>query len=241
MHIWKTFVFSFIAILTVAGFVSCTQSFQQKMETAKSYLTEIGAEDVVVGTASESKSGTNVVMTTLKYSGMEQPEGKFEFEHKANKLAWDFYRALRAENFKGETHIQVTFVTKDEVEHSYTMAIEDLKRVADFQRIADAMVNACIEQDTATIKELKDNNYMPDEQMGVIYDVNAFNDSLYAGQQIVQEPIGFRFANGEEDKTLELFTSEYECGTPDLVTRYTVNVDRKTSKVVYLWLKTDPR
>jgi len=230
----------FIALVSV-GFVACTQSFQQKLETAKSYLQEIGAEDVVVGTASESNNGSNVVMTTLKYSGMEDPIKPFEFEHKANKLAWDFYRALPAENFKGETHIQVTFVTKVEQEYTYTMAIENLKRVAEFQRIADAMVNACIEQDTATIQELKDNSYMPDDQMGIIYDVNAYNDSLYNGQKIDQDPIGFRFANGEEDKTLELFTAEYECGTAELVTRYTVNVDRKTSKVVYLWLKTDTR
>lgn len=230
------FLFVILA-LVVFGAPSCTESFSEKMESAKHYLKEIGADNVVVGTAAETKDGQSMVMTTLKYSGLDEPSKELDFEWKANKLAWDYYTSLPEKYFKGETHLMITFVTKSDAEFQYVFPLTDLYNIEQFQKVADAMVQACLDSDTAKISELKDSGYLPDDQMGSIYYAIAYNDSLYAGQKAKFNPLGFRLANGAQFENLKLYAVTYECRTDQWRTGYKVNVDRDTKKVVYLELE----
>jgi hypothetical protein len=123
----------------------------------------------------------------------------------------------------------------------YTFELPDLDQISQYQKVTDEMVQAMIDQDTAKMKELKDDSYLPDNELAQIYAVMAYDDSIYNGQTVKKELTGFRLASGKDDPDLQLYSANYDCGTKEMQTRYTVNVDRKTKKVVYLWTKTDPR
>lgn len=234
--------FIFIALLAaVIGTTSCTEAFKKKMEKANSFLGEMMATSVVVGTSSETANGTTQVMTTLKFEECNADLTDAERERRANNVAHAFYKSLTAEDTKGETHLKITCITTDDVTYEYTFDLAHLALVDECRKIADQMLDACIAQDTVKIRSLKDNSYMPDDQMHIIYDVNAFNDSIYAGLSPKKESLGFRLTDGDDDENLKLFSANYEYGTRDIVTYFTINVDLKTRKVVYIWLKTDDR
>lgn len=232
--------FFLLSVLLVA-LASCTEAFKKKMETANSFLDDMMATSVVVGTATEASGGKSMVMTTLKFEGASADLADGERERRANQVAYDFYSAMSKEDLKDETHLKITSATTDDLVYEYLFDLNDLANVKEFWKVTDEMFQACIDMDNAKIQSLKDDSYMPDDQMGVIYDVNAYNDSVYTGAQPAKKTLGFRLTDGADDEDLKLFSANYEYGTADNVTRYTINVDTKTKKVVYLWVKTDPR
>ena len=236
----KTTPFLFLMSVAIA-LTSCTEAFKEKMKSAENYLGEMKADNVVVGTATKTQNGERMSMTTVKFSGVSSSFSDLELEQKANKFAWDFYTSLSSEYFKDETHIEVTLITDGDIEYQYTIPLEALNHVSEYMEKTEAMMLACTENDTATIDGLKDDNYMPDDQMYIIYDYTSFDDSLYSGTETEHELTGFRITQGADDPDLKLFSATYEFGNPYFKTDYTVNIDRESKKVVYIWLKTDAR
>ncbi|HTF03175.1 MAG TPA: hypothetical protein VK826_04085 [Bacteroidia bacterium] len=230
-----------LLVATAFTFTSCTEAFKRKMDTAEAALPELGAKNVIVGTSTETNNGVHRSMTTLTFSGIDSKIDLLDLEQRVTKVAWDFYTSLSREDFKDETHLQVIATLSNGESQTYTFPLPDLDKVSQYQKVTDEMVQAMIDQDTAKMRELKDDDYLPDDQLGQIYAIMAYNDSVYTGKTIKTDLAGFRLANGEDDPNLELFSANYDCGTDDTQTLYTVNVDRKTKKVVYLWTKTTPR
>lgn len=232
-----------ILILTViiSGLSSCTEAYKKKQETANELLDEMRAGGVIVGYSAKAEAGSeSTKTTTLTFSDVEMGD-PIELEFRVNRVAMDFFAKVGETEMKDETHLEVIVQTKDDASYSFLFPLSDLRKMESYLAVADAMVNACHEMDTTKIQELKDDAYLPEEVMAEIYAVNAYNDSIYRGQPFAIEQTGYRIANGEDDPDLELLSVDYECGNDMNKTRYTINVDRKTKKVVYMWMKTDPR
>lgn len=227
-----------LVLLLVA---SCTEAFKHKMEVANKYLGDMNAKSVICGTATETTNGKSITMTTLKFEGCANTTEGIERERITNQVAVDFYGEMKPEELEGETHLKISAETKDNTQFEYLFDLESLKSVGEYQKITDQMFEACIAQDTAAIRDLKDNSMMPDEQMGSIYEVLAYNDSIYQGDNPVKEFIGFRLTNGVEDPDLQLYSANYMHNGKDWHTMYTININRKTKKVVYIWVKSDPK
>lgn len=232
----------FLSAITLLIFAtSCTEAFKKKMDTANKYLDEMMAKSVVCGTASETNNGVSMSMTTLKFEKCDAGLTDAERERRANNVAKEFYDAMTPEDLSGETHLKITAETEDDMVYEYLFDLNDLKELDTYKKITDQMFEACIAQDTATIVELKDNTLMPDDQMYQIYDVMAYNDSLYAGQNPVKDMLGYRLTNGVDDPNQLMYSANYLYTGTEFQTMYTINVDRKTKKVVYVWLKSDPK
>jgi hypothetical protein len=84
---------------------------------------------------------------------------------------------------------------------------------------------------------LKDDDYLSEEIMWDIYDLNQENAAAFSGQTYEVKRTGFRFASGEDDPDLKMITADFAGGNKKMYTDYTVNVDCKTKKVVYIWMK----
>lgn len=235
----QTLLFFAIGLMLFA--TSCTEAFKHKMEVADKYLDDMQASSVVCGTATETNNGETMNMTTLKFEGCANSTEDLERERIANQVAADFYSEMKPEDVAGETHLKISAETKDNMQYEYLFELEALKNVSEYQSTADQMLEACIAQDSLAIRELKDNSMMPDDQMYQIYDVLAYNDSIYAGDNLVKEFNGFRLTNGVDDPDLELFSANYMVVGKEWNTMYTINIDRSSKKVVYVWVKTDPK
>lgn len=228
-----------LAAFTI-GFSSCTEAYKKKQATANELLDEMKAGGVVVGYSAKAEAGSDTrKTTTLTFSDVELKD-PMELEYRVNRVAMEFFNKVGETEMKDETHLEIITQT-DDGSYTFLFPLSDLRKMESYLTVADAMVNACHEMDTLKIQELKDDAYLPEEVMAEIYAVNAFNDSIYHGQPFAIEQVGYRIAEGEEDPDLELVSVDYECGNDKNLTRYTINVDRKTKKVVYMWMKTDPR
>lgn len=238
-----TFVkFKLLAIVVfIFAAQSCTEAYKKKQAVADGLLGDLGATSVFVGYSTKANLGEETRnITTLTFSGVNFTDA-IEGEMLVNEVAYKFYSALSKEDLKGETHLEIVIKDKDAKETSVIFENKELALVGEYQAIADAMVDACVKMDIEKMKELKSDDYMPEDQMTPMYELVVYNDSIYQGQKVEQKAVGFRFATGAQDETLKMFSANYECGTANLLTKYTVNVDQKTKKVVYLWMKTDPR
>lgn len=234
----KTQTHAFIALLiTAAAFASCTEAFKKKMTNADAFLDEMMATGVNVGTASETNNGASKSYTTLTFKGCNADLTDAERERRANDVAHGFYKSLTAEDLQGETHLQIISETADNVTYTYFFELSGLKAVDDCDKVAKGMLDACLSLDTAKIQELKDNAFMPDDQMYVIYDALAYNDSLYGNASPKIESLGFRLTDGADDPNLKLYSANYIITANEVATLYTINVDRKTKKVVYIWVR----
>jgi Fe-S cluster assembly iron-binding protein IscA len=229
-----------LSAIATLWMTSCTETFKHKMEVADKYLDEIGATSVTCGTAAETSNGESMSMTTLSFSGCPDDIEDIAREWAANRVAVGFFGEMTEKDLEGETHLRVNVETDDAHAYEYTFKLNDLKKTEEFLKIADDALQVCINNDQEGFDKMKDDEMMPDDQMYQIYDVMAYNDSIYDGQVLATELAGFRFANGAEDPDLELFSVDYDVIGETSTTAYTINVDRKTKKVVYVWLKTTP-
>jgi hypothetical protein len=235
----KTNLFA-TAVITLLLFASCTEAFRHKMKVADHYVDDMNATGVTCGASTNTTNGVTVTKTTLTFAGCDNKIEDIEREYAANRVAKDFYGEMTEEDLAGETHLEIIAETKDKITFTYVFELEDLKEVEEYLATTDKVVNACIEDDQAAIGKLKDDEMMPDEAMYQIYNVTHYNDSLFAGQQLKTEVIGYRFAEGAEDPDLQLFSVDYGVTGDNAITYYTINIDRETKKVVYIWLRTDP-
>lgn len=231
----KFLLFGTVAMLCLA---SCTAEFKHKMEVADKYIDDMSADNVVCGTASETNNGQSMSMTTLKFTGCSSHIDEIEREWAVNKVAKEFYGEMTEKDIEGETHLKITAETKGSTTFDFIFPLSDLKRIDEFTAICNEAMEACVYNDTAAIDALKDDEMMPDEEMYQIYNVMAYNDSLYEGDNVVKDMMGYRFAEGENDPDLKLFSVDYDVTGTNYHTRYTINIDRETNKVVYIWLKT---
>jgi len=235
----QALIFSAIALTAFA--TSCTEAFKHKMKAADNYVDDMQAKSVICGTATETTNGESITMTTLKFEGCANTLEDMERERIANQVALDFYKEMKPEELEGETHLKIGATTKSDMQYEYLFDLESLKNEGAYRTIADGMFEACIAQDTSAIQELKDNSMMPDADMYQIYDVLAYNDSIYRGDNPVKDFAGFRMTNGVDDPDLEMYSANYTYDGKDYLTNYTINVDRNSKKVVYVWVKTDPK
>lgn len=236
-----------IVFLLLAGLAffaqSCSAGFKKKMEVAATLKENLGAKSVTVGytTKTDSDKGKRV-MTTLTFSGIN-PDGWDELGVfiASDLTAYRFVQQMSPQEISGETHVQVILEMEDKMTYTNEYLIKELQQSKAFVEVTDQAVEACKNQDNQKLHELCDQSYLPDSVMGSIYHVNAYNDSLYHGKTRKPELKGIRYANGEEDPNLELFSALYLEKHPGIITRYDINVDRKTKKVVYVSVNTQPQ
>lgn len=238
---------SLIVFLLLAGlglFVqSCSAGFKKKMEVAVTLKDNLGAKSVTVGY--EAKTDTDKgkrVMTTLTFTGIN-PDGWDDLGVyiASNLAAYRFVQQMSSQEISGETHVQVVLEMENKMTYTNEFLIKELQESKAFVEVTDQTVEACKNQENQKLHELCDQSYLPDSVMGSIYHVNAYSDSLYRGKTRKPELKGIRFANGEEDPNLELFSTLYLEKHPGVITRYVINVDRKTKKVVFVSVSTQPQ
>lgn len=233
----KTNLTTALCALTILFLSSCTEAFRHKMEVADKYVDDMHASSVTTGASTNTNNGETVSMTTLTFKGCEAGIDDIDREWAANRVAKEFLAEMAEKDIEGETHLQIIAET-GENNFDYMFELDDLKRTDEFLAIATEAVNACISADTSAINAMKDDAMMPDDQMYQIYSVMFYNDSLYGGAQLDPEVLGYRFAEGVDDPDLKLFSVDYNASATEAHTRYTINIDRDTKKVVYIWLKT---
>lgn len=222
-------------------FNACSPAFKKKMEIANKLKKEIVAKNVTVGfeTKTDTDKGKRS-MTTLVFTGIN-PDGWDELgmQIAANLLAYKFMKEMNPQEMANETHVSVTLEMADGTSFNDEFLISDLKEAEPLIAVADEAVNACVKQDNKKLHELNDQAYLPDSVMGDIYHVNHYNDSVFAGKTRKPEIKGMRFANAEDYSDLKLLSLLYIEQHPGVRTRYDVNVDRKTKKIVYISVYTD--
>ncbi len=219
---------------------SCTEAFKHKQEVADKYLDDMNASSVTCGVSAETSNGVSTSMTTFTFKDCSSHIEDVERERAANSVAKEIATELSEKDLEGETHLKIIAESKAGETFTYLFELPELRKAEEYLKITDDAVAACIADDQAAIQKLKDNELLPDDVMGEIYYVTHYNDSLYAGQKLTTEMLGYRFANGVDDPELELFSVDYEVTGESAHTNYTINVDRNTNKVVYIWLKTNP-
>lgn len=221
-------------------FVSCTDTFRYKMQVADKYVDDMEATGVTCGTSTQTNNGTSMSMTTLTFTGCRPEVGDVEREWMASRVAKDFLGEMTDKDLEGETHLKIGVETTDGAAYEYLFPLNELKEVGGYLAITDKALQACVMDDEAAFDQLKDNKLMPDEEMYQIYLVTHYNDSLFAGQPLDKKMLGYRFAEGANNADLKLFSVDYDVQGETAHTFYTINLDRDTKKVVYVWLKTNP-
>lgn len=229
-----------ICAIAIMFLSSCTEAFKHKQEVADKYIDDMEAGNVVCGVLSETNNGESRSMTTFTFSDCSSNIEDMDRQWAASKVANDMLGELTDKDLEGETHLKIIAETKDGISFTYLFELAHLKRTEEYMKIADATVAACIADDQEAIDKLKDDGLMPDDAMHEIYDVTHYNDSVYEGQKLTTETLGYFFANAEDNAELEMFSVDYDVIGDAAHTTYTINVDRNTNKVVAIWLKTRP-
>ena len=242
MSTTKKFTGIFLFLLgSTLFFTACSPAFKKKMEIANTIKKDIGAKNVTVGfeTKTDSDKGKRS-MTTLVFTGIN-PEGWDELgmQIAANLAAFKLVKEMNPQEMANETHVSVTIELEDGTSFNDEFPINDLKEAAPLIAAADEAVNACVQQDKQKLHELCDQAYLPDSIMGDIYRVNHYNDSLFSRKTRKPEIKGMRFANAEDYPDLKLLSLLYIEQHPGVRTRYDINIDRKTKKLVYISVHTN--
>ena len=228
------FVLLLFPVLLIA---SCTEAYKHKQEAARNYVDDMQASGVTCGIRAETNNGVSREMTTFTFSGCSPDLQDVEREWIANRVAYGLVSDLAEKDLEGETHLEI-IAEIDGGQREYLFELPHLRKTKEFLQVVDQALDACIANDGAKLNALKDDALMPDEVMGNINAVMQYNDSLYRGQQLTTEMFGYRFASGEKDPDLKLFSVDYDVTGQTNHTLYTINVDCKTGKVVYVWMKT---
>lgn len=229
-----------ICVIAILFLASCTEAFKHKQEVAEKHLDEMEAGNVTCGVLAETNNGESRSMTTYTFTDCSSQIEDIEREWTANKVANELLAELTEKDLEGETHMKIIAETKAGETYTYLFELPDLKKTEEYIKITDDAIAACIEDDQDAFDKLKDDELLPDEAMIEIYSVTHYNDSVYDGQQLTTEMLGYHFTTAVEDEELELFSADYDVAGENAHTMYTINVDRNTNKVVAIWLKTDP-
>lgn len=221
-----------VGILLMAG---CSAGFKRKLEAGIALQEMFGASSVTVGTSTNYSSDKgNRALTTMTFSGVD-PKGWDDkgLEAVAHLAAYQFMKKLAADDLKGDTHVGITVEMTDGTSHEFEYAIEDdLRKIEPFIPVADQLIEACGKEDKAKFESLIDKTLMPDSILPQVYDYNHYVDSVYGKTPPKVELKGIRFDHSEEGN-LDLFSTLYIQKNEQYKTRYEINVDRKTNKVVY--------
>lgn len=222
-------------------FVACEDNLQYKRNAAELFSNELMATEFSVGMVQDTIAGGESMMTVLTYTGCNDNFTAAEMERRANSVARDFYIALEGrEEIAGEKHLKIICVTGSKVQFEYFFHLDELKRVEEYIQVADEMLDALMLNDSLAIDSLKDDMALPDSLMDPIYAATAKNDSLvFYLKDSNRENLGFRLTDDKQGQ--RVYSANYEYSTDDYVTYYIINVDCKTKKVVYIWMKTDPK
>lgn len=229
-----------ICALVMLLLASCTESFKHKQEVAEKHLDEMTASSVTCGVLAETNNGESMSMTTFTYKDCSSHIADIEREWTVNAVAKSISEELTAKDLEGETHMKIIAETKAGETFTYLFALPDFKMTDELMKIADETLDACILDDHDAVNKLIDNSILPENAMEEIYYVTRYNDSIYEDQPLTTVTLGYHFADGTEDPDLKLFSVDYDVQGDVAHTTYTINVDRKTKKVVGIWLKTDP-
>jgi hypothetical protein len=225
-----------ILIFSMVFFVSCTEAFQNKNKVAEEFVDDLKASDVNVGYSAKTAAGEGTSkITTLTFSGVTL--NIEDLEQKVNEVALSFYKTVPKEDLKGETDLEIVTKMKEGEEYSFRFPLAELAIADELLATAQAMVEACHANDSDKIRKLKDDDYLPEDVMADIYVLNEENAAAFSGQTYEVKRTGFRFASGEDDPDLKMITADFAGGNKKMYTDYTVNVDCKTKKVVYIWMK----
>jgi hypothetical protein len=225
-----TLIFSLIFL------VSCTEAFQNKNKVAEEFVDDMKASGVTVGYAANTSAGKGTSkVTTLTFNDVTL--NIEDLEENVNEVALKFYNTIPKEDLKGETALEIVTKMKDGEEYTFNFPLKELAIAEELLKNAEAMVQACHDNDSDKIRKLKDDDYLPDDVMADIYTLNADNAAAFSGQTYQVKRTGFRFASGEDDPDLRMVTANFAGGNKQMFTDYTVNVDCKTKKVVYIWMK----
>jgi hypothetical protein len=216
---------------------SCTEAFRHKMEVADKYVDDMKATGVTCGASAATSNGESTSQTMLTFTGCDPDVEDIEREWTANRVANEFLGEMTGKDLEGETHLQIIAETGKN-NFDYTFELDKLKRTDEYLDVVNEAVEACIAADTLAVDALKDDELMPDDQMYQIYNVLVYNDSIYGGQKLDNELLGYRFTTGVDDPDLKLFSADYVAKGAEATTRYTINIDCDTKKVVYIWVKT---
>ena len=232
------------SLLVLSAFIlfiltSCSEAFKAKLRYAEDHRDDMMAKGATVTSSAEVIEGRSSTGTTLTFSSCEARLQNAERERRANMLAVDYYHHVEATALEGESFMRVVCETTDDSVYSYLFWFDELSTQPSCMEVAEEMLDACLLNDTTKIKSLKDNAYLPDGELLFIHAENARNDSLYEGSTRSKALLGFRITGAEKFADLRLVSCNYECGNAHYRTYYTINVDVKTQKVVYLWMKTD--
>jgi hypothetical protein len=225
-----------ILIFSMVFFASCTEAFQNKNKVAEEFVDDLKASDVNVGYSAKTAAGEGTSkITTLTFSGVTL--NIEDLEQKVNEVVLSFYKTVPKEDLKGETDLEIVTKMKEGEEYSFRFPLAELAIADELLETAQAMVEACHANDSDKIRKLKDDDYLPEDVMADIYVLNGENAAAFSGQTYQVKRTGFRFASGEDDPDLKMITADFAGGNKKMYTDYTVNVDCKTKKVVYIWMK----
>lgn len=227
-----------VFLLFIGTFLgSCTEAYQNKNKVAEEFVDDMKASGVTVGYAANTSTGKGTSkVTTLTFSGVTL--NIEELEEKVNEVALMFYNTIPKEDLKGETALEIVTKMKEGGEdYTFNFPLKELAIAEELLKNAEAMVQACHDNDSDKIRKLKDDDYLPEDVMEDIYALNAENAAAFSGQTYQVKRTSFRFAEGADDPDLRMITANFAGGNKKMYTDYTVNVDCKTKKVVYIWMK----
>lgn len=226
-----------VFLLFIGAFLgSCTEAYQNKNKVAEEFVDDMKASGVTVGYAANTSAGKGTSkVTTLTFSGVTL--NIEDLEEKVNEVALKFYNTIPKEDLKGETALEIVTKMKEGEEYTFNFPLKELAIAEELLKNAEAMVQACHDNDSDKIRKLKDDDYLPEDVMADIYELNAENAAAFSGQTYQVKRTSFRFAAGADDPDLRMITVNFAGGNKKMFTDYTVNVDCKTKKVVYIWMK----
>lgn len=226
-----------VLLLFIGAFLgSCTESYQNKNKVAEEFVDEMKASGVTVGYAANTSAGKGTSkVTTLTFNDVTLNID--DLEATVNEVALSFYKTIPKEDLKGETALEIVTKMKEGEEYTFNFPLKELAIADELLKNAEAMVQACHDNDSDAIRKLKDDDYLPEDVMADIYTLNAENAAAFSGQTYQVKRTGFRFASGEDDPDLRMITANFAGGNKKMYTDYTVNVECKTKKVVYIWMK----
>jgi len=215
---------------------SCTDEFKNKNKVAEEFVDDMKASGVTVGYAANTSTGKGTSkVTTLTFNDVTL--NIENLEEKVNEVAFMFYSTIPKEDLKGETALEIVTKMKEGEEYTFNFPLKELAIAEELLKNAETMVQACHDNDSDKIRKLKDEDYLPEDVMDDIYTLNAQNSAAFNGKTYEVKRTGFRFASGEDDPDLRMITANFAGGNKQMFTDYTVNVDCKTKKVVYIWMK----
>lgn len=236
-----TLVFLFVASCAIL-FNACSPGFKKKIEVANKLKNDLGAKSASVAFETKAETGKGKrSMTHLTFTGIN-PDGwdKIGVLTASNLAAYKFVNSMSPQEISGETHVAVTLEMRDHLSYTNEFPVDELKEAEALLAITDKVIEACVKQDKKQMHDLNDQHYLPDSLLGEIYIRNELNDSIYRGKTRKPELKGIRYARAQEDGNLDMFCVMYIEKHPGMITRYGVNVDRKTKKVVYISVYTRP-